>query len=471
MTSGPDTRPAARAPLLSVALSLCMGLALWSCGGGDGAAPAPSVPATPAPAPNRAPTAVGSIPEQMLTVGADPMTLDLASSFSDPDGDPLSYGAVSDNTAVVQASVSGNALTLTAIASGTAEVTVTASDPGGLSGTQTFQARVRPSFTVSGTVSDSRRTGLVLPGAVVQLENGRRESVTTGPDGRYRFLNVSGTVTVRVAVEPSYVGQAVEVTVDADRALDFALEHTGTPPFEDAPWITPDILGPSDPSSLRSVTYAGRGMRWVWDDRPEDFVTINAYLFDVQFAEEVVEFVMNPEFGSREAARAHVDTFTPAMGRLPNLLLSGLREVWVNAVLYGFAANSTYGSLSLGTDQATRDAVRDGFLEEILLHEGAHVSLEMAHQHSSGWRAAQEADGTSISNYAHAHPDSEDLAESFVAYFAVKYRPERLSAADRFAIVTAMPNRLAYFEEQGFDMSPYTARGSILPSLNRAGSN
>ena len=190
-----------------------------------------------------------------------------------------------------------------------------------------------PSFTLSGTVSDSRRTGLVLPGAVVQFANGRRESTTTGPDGQYRFLNVSGTVTVTVAVEPAYVGQEVEVMVDADRALDFALEHTGTPPFEDAPWITPDILGPSDPSSLRSVTYAGRGMRWVWDDRPEDFVTINAYLFDVQFAEQVVEFVMNPEFGSREAARAHVDTFTPAMGRLPNLLLSGLREVWINAVL------------------------------------------------------------------------------------------------------------------------------------------
>ena len=251
--------------------------------------------------------------------------------------------------------------------------------------------------------------------------------------------------------------------MDADRALDFALEHTGTPPFEDAPWVTPDILGPSDPSSLRSVTYAGRGMRWVWDDRPEDFVTINAYLFDVQFAEQVVEFVMNPEFGSREAARPHVDTFTPAMGRLPNLLLSGLRAVWVNAVLYGFAANSTYGSLSLGTDEATRDAVSGGFLEEILLHEGAHVSLEMAHQHSSGWRAAQEADGTSISNYAHAHPDSEDLAESFVAYFAVKYRPEKLSAAERWAIVTAIPNRLAYLDEQGFDMSPYTARGSISP--------
>ena len=353
------------------------------------------------------------------------------------------------------ATVDGSGL-VTGVAEGTATVTASSGEASG-----SAIVAVTPTFTLSGTVSDSRRTGLVLPGAVVQLENGGRESMATGPDGRYRFPNVSGTVTVRVAAEPSYVGQAVEVTVDADRALDFALEHTGKPPFEGTAWVTPDILGPSDPTSLQSVTYAGRGMRSVWDDRPADFVMINAYLFDVKFAEQWVEFVMNPEFGSSEAARAHIDTFAPAIGRLPALLVSGLREVWINAVQYNFAANSTYGSFSLGTDEATRVAVSGGFLEEVLLHEGAHVSLEMAHQHSSGWRAAQEADGTSISNYAHAYPDSEDLAESFTLYFAVKYTPERLSAAERLAIVTAIPNRLAYFDEQGFDMSPYTARGSI----------
>ena len=75
---------------------------------------------------------VGIIPEQMPTVGGDPTTLDLASSFSDPDGDPFSYRAVSDSTAVVQASVSGSALTLTAVATGTAEVTVPSGRPGGL---------------------------------------------------------------------------------------------------------------------------------------------------------------------------------------------------------------------------------------------------------------------------------------------------------------------------------------------------
>ena len=42
---------------------------------------------------------------------------------------------------------------------------------------------VPPTFTLSGTVSDSRRNGPALAGAVVRLENGKRESMVVGPDG------------------------------------------------------------------------------------------------------------------------------------------------------------------------------------------------------------------------------------------------------------------------------------------------
>ena len=57
MASGPDTRPAARAPLVRVALASCIGIALLSCGGGDGAAPTAAPPSTPpTPPPPPAPT-------------------------------------------------------------------------------------------------------------------------------------------------------------------------------------------------------------------------------------------------------------------------------------------------------------------------------------------------------------------------------------------------------------------------------
>ena len=54
MGPGPDPRPATRAPLVRVAVASCIGIALLSCGGGDGAAPTaapPSTTPTPPPAP------------------------------------------------------------------------------------------------------------------------------------------------------------------------------------------------------------------------------------------------------------------------------------------------------------------------------------------------------------------------------------------------------------------------------------
>ena len=163
---------------------------------------------------------------------------------------------------------------------------------------------VQPGFTLSGTVSDGRRNGPLLAGAVVRFENGQRESTTTGPDGRYRFPNVSGTVTVTAAAEPSYAAATVEVTMDADRTVDFTLEHTGIPPYAGTVFITPDVLGPSDPTSRRGVMYAGHGQREIYDRRLGRRITVNAYLFTARYAGQELEFQVNPEFGSREAARA-----------------------------------------------------------------------------------------------------------------------------------------------------------------------
>ena len=84
---------------------------------------------------NQAPEAVGSIPPQTLTVGQT-ATLNVASYFSDPNGDPLTYTAATNNVGIASPSMSGSTLTIAGVGSGTATVTVTASDPGGLTATQ-----------------------------------------------------------------------------------------------------------------------------------------------------------------------------------------------------------------------------------------------------------------------------------------------------------------------------------------------
>ena len=91
---------------------------------------------------NDAPVAVGTIPEQTLEEGGEPLTLDLAPYFTDVDGDGLTFTAESSDPAVTSVVVSGSALTLTAVVNGAATVAVTATDPEGLTATQVFGVAV-----------------------------------------------------------------------------------------------------------------------------------------------------------------------------------------------------------------------------------------------------------------------------------------------------------------------------------------
>ena len=71
------------------------------------AAPTPRPPTPPA---NRAPNATGSIAAQTVPAG-ESVTVDVASNFTDPDGDALTYAASTSNAGVATAAVSGSSVT------------------------------------------------------------------------------------------------------------------------------------------------------------------------------------------------------------------------------------------------------------------------------------------------------------------------------------------------------------------------
>ena len=91
---------------------------------------------------NRAPQVTEEIPDLTVTEG-QVITIDVALNFHDPDNDQLSYSAESSNTSVVTASTSGTILTFRGVAPGTATVSVTATDPDGLSATLMFEVTVQ----------------------------------------------------------------------------------------------------------------------------------------------------------------------------------------------------------------------------------------------------------------------------------------------------------------------------------------
>ena len=235
-------------------------------------------------------------------------------------------------------------------------------------------------------------------------------------------------------------------------------------PFGGTVFISPDVLTPADSSTFTGVEYTGRGQREIFDRRPNAWITVNAYLFAARYRGATLEFQVNPEFGSVDAARAEVDAYAPALGRLPAVMLSRALKVQVNAGNELFGGNWRDQSFLIHTGQGA-EYRRDGFLEEVLFHEAAHVSLDGYHADAEGWRAAQAADGEFISTYARDFPDREDVAETALPYFAVRYQPGRLSAEQRAMIEATVPNRLQYFDEQGLDWSPYMQAVPALPAV------
>ncbi|MCY4143227.1 MAG: Ig-like domain-containing protein [Gammaproteobacteria bacterium] len=90
---------------------------------------------------NDAPTLSGTLDNTEVTVG-ESTTVSLAGVFTDPDGDTLSYAATTSDEMIATVSVTGIDLTIEGKSAGIATITVTATDPGGLSATGTFSVDV-----------------------------------------------------------------------------------------------------------------------------------------------------------------------------------------------------------------------------------------------------------------------------------------------------------------------------------------
>jgi hypothetical protein len=101
-----------------------------------------------------------------------------------------------------------------------------------------------------------------------------------------------------------------------------------------------------------------------------------------------------------------------------------------------------------------------GIVEETLLHEAAHTSLDNDFyptnaDHCAEWEAAVAADTVYISTYARDNPLREDLSELLPLYVAVRYFPNRLSEGTRDKILSSSINRILFLDELNIDFSLY----------------
>ena len=170
--------------------------------------------------PNRAPTAIGTISDISVTRG-ETSTVDLASNFTDPDGDALTYTATSSDPSLSTVSVSGSTVTVTGVAEGSATITVTATDPSGLEASHSFEVKVtvpNRAPTAIGTISDIS----VTAGETFTVDVA---SNFTDPDGdNLSFAASSSAAAATVTISGS------AVTVSAVAAGSATITVTATDP-------------------------------------------------------------------------------------------------------------------------------------------------------------------------------------------------------------------------------------------------
>lgn len=161
------------------------------------------------------PAACGPLPQVTVNAGE---TTTVSACFNDPNGDILTYSATSSNPGVATASISGTSVSVRAVAPGNASVTITATDPEGLQGQQSFQVMVpnRP----------PQPTGTIPSVSVPVGESTTVDasSYFTEPDGQ--TLTYGATSSNPAVASVSVAGSTVTVTAVAKGASNVTVSAT-----------------------------------------------------------------------------------------------------------------------------------------------------------------------------------------------------------------------------------------------------
>ena len=205
-------------------------------------------------------------------------------------------------------------------------------------------------------------------------------------------------------------------------------------PLDGTVFISANVLTAADPTSLVGIKYTGRGERVIFDRRFDAWVAVNAYLFEVSYERRSqspessrtagqLEFQVNPEFGSPEAVQVEVETFAPALGRLPLVVIARLADIHVNAGDELFGAGVSGLAYSITIPHRLRAPHVEGRVPQ-----GSAVPRggALARRPACGLRGLASGAGgrwAFISAYARDNPNREDLAESLLAYFATRVLP------------------------------------------------
>jgi hypothetical protein len=222
-------------------------------------------------------------------------------------------------------------------------------------------------------------------------------------------------------------------------------------PYYQAISFSKNIVTEEDPSTFQDLVYQGANPSLLRDSRSSiSSTSVSAFLFIAAYENKNINIIVNPEFGNQKSAEQAATFYANVIGRLPLFLHDGIDEVYVNR---GFEPLLGKDNALVIYSQLADSLNTDGILEEVLIRESVHASLDAEISESSEWHSAKIDDGKAISQLA-ADRSNEDVAESVLAYLGTRYRANRIPASVEQTIMNTIPNRIDYFDFRGFVMYP-----------------
>ena len=234
------------------------------------------------------------------------------------------------------------------------------------------------------------------------------------------------------------------------------------PPFSGTMWDLPDLIKSSDYTIYSTSSYQGIETRLFYDKSIPDFINYPAHVYKVNFGDDLsIDFEIYTEFTQQEAGNIE-QKYAPLIGQLG-------KDLRKNIISFEFlkgqevaSAQRTddlnYANITFHTEWLTsvvETRPEGDKTEELLIHESAHLSIDPYVYGQQEWTDAVNLDGNYLSTYAKDNPNSEDVAETFQAYIAVKYFPDRISNSLRDTILSVCLNRFKYFDSLNLDLSIY----------------
>lgn len=196
--------------------------------------------------------------------------------------------------------------------------------------------------------------------------------------------------------------------------------------------------------------------RKYYDVGEREWLYSNFYIFEARYdSDKTIEVQVSYDDGQRPWHDAYLTAllYAKQLGFIPPVLRAPTHTITIHNNYNGLRGGNNNIIIF---EQRGAEHIQAGSIEEALFHEATHnyfndLMFKKTHPQYHLWKQAQIKDNDYISYYA-KNNDYEDVAESLIAYYAIKYKSHRI-ISHQYKILTSIPHRMYYFERLNLNLT------------------